>query len=116
MFLVRDALLTILLNPIDLNPHWLGNADSSDMSVVENFVVSGRDWTVMDTGRGDDHLVRRILMERLWQASRLDHDCRGSVKQLHAGVTEGNSEPHSYIVRKLQPPIFKQLGDHPSTR
>jgi len=47
------------------------------MSVVENFVVSGCEWAVMDTGGGNDHLVRRILMKGLGQSGRLDHDSRG---------------------------------------
>src|SRR3989338_4734521 len=89
----------------------LADADSSDMSVVENFVVSGCEWTVMDTGSGNDHLVRRVLMEGLWQASRLDHNGRGEVKQPQAGVGEGDSKPLCHVLPKLQPPIFDQLGD-----
>jgi hypothetical protein len=92
----------------------LADADSSDMSVIENFVVSGCQWTVMHTGSGNDHLISRVFMEGLWQASRLDHDGRGEVKQLQARVGEGDSKPLCYILRKFQPPIFDQLGDFPA--
>ena len=51
------------------------------MTVVENFVVSGCEWTVINTGGGNDDPVRRVLMEGLWQARRLDHDSRREVEQ-----------------------------------
>jgi hypothetical protein len=80
------------------------------MNVVENFVVSGCEWAVMDASGGNDQLVRRVLMERLWQARRLDRDSRRELKQAQAGVNKGDAQPLGYIVRKLQPPIFDQLG------
>jgi hypothetical protein len=92
----------------------LADGDSSDMTVVENFVVSGSEWTVMNTGSGNDNLVRRVPMEGLWQTSRLDHDSRGEIKQPHARVGKSDSEPLSHVLRKLQPPIFDQLGDLPA--
>ncbi len=68
----------------------------------------------MNTGGGNDNLVCRVLMERLWQASRLDHDSRGEVKQPHARVGKGDAKPLGHILRKLQSPIFDQLGDLPA--
>jgi hypothetical protein len=53
-------------------------------------------------------------MEGLWEASRLDHDSRGEINQPQAGVGKGDSKPFGYVLRKLQPPIFDQLGDLPA--
>ena len=84
------------------------------MIVVENFVVSGCELTVMNAGGGYNHLVRRILMKWLWQASRRDHNCRGEIEQSHARVAEGESKPLCHVLWELQPPLFDQLDHLPA--
>jgi hypothetical protein len=46
------------------------------MRILQNATVRRQEWNVIDTGCGNDHLIRWIAVKDAWKLRRLDRNAR----------------------------------------
>jgi hypothetical protein len=84
------------------------------MRIIENFIVDGQQWAVMNTSSGDNDLIGWITMKLTGKLGGLDRYPRRQFKQLNTRITESRVHPFVNRAVKGKSIYFHKLGNFPA--
>ena len=82
-----------------------------EVALSEQLVIQGHKLAAADTRRGNNDLVRWILMERSWQLRGLDGNARCKLEQHDTRICQGRIEPIINRAWELEPIVLDELRD-----